>query len=297
MRVTQSLLPLWWDVLTYGRRGISTVTKGRLRQRLRTRGERMVNDPSKLIGSVVTVDGIRMRIDRHFSDKMIRRIVAGLHARPERRLVLSALEPDDIVMELGAGIGMLSIACAQRIGSERVFAYEANPDLQSIFRENCHLNGVAPQLEICLLGRTHGETTFYIASNFSNSSVHRLRVADRAITVPIRPFDDEIARIRPNFLIVDIEGAEDELFAYARLDTVSKMMLEVHPHVYGAAKSNALRSRVRAMGFTEQTHNGRHCLYRRLPGRQAERGDETVSALRRARAGDANTPADHSRPM
>jgi FkbM family methyltransferase len=284
--------------LTYARRGISTVAKGRIRRLLGTNGERMVDDPSKLIGSVVTVDGVRMYIDRHLSETMICRIVTGIHTRPERRLVLSALEPDDVVMELGAGVGMVSIACAQRIGSERVFAYEANPDLQSMFRENCRLNDVAPKLEICLLGRTHGEARFHLARDFSHSSVHRSRLADRAITVPIRPFDDEIARIRPSFLIVDIEGAEDELFAYARLDTVSKMMLEVHPHVYGAAKSNALRSRIRAMGFTEQTSNGRHCLYRRrAPGRQAEREDETLSALRRASAGDANAPTDHSRPL
>lgn len=296
MRATRSLSPLWWDFLTYGRGGISTVTRGRFRKWLGTEGQWAVRNPAEFTGSKVTIDGIHVYIDPRLSDRMVRRIVTGIHTRPERRLVLSALEPDDVVMELGAGVGMVSIACAKRIGSERVFAYEANPDLQSMFKENCRLNGVAPRLEICLLGRTHGEATFHLARDFSNSSVHRSRLADRAVTVPIRPFDDEIARIRPSFLIVDIEGAEDELFACARLDTISKMMLEVHPHIYGAAKSNALRSKIRASGFTEQTSNGRHCLYRR-PGRQAGRGDETMPALRRARAGDANAPADHSRPM
>jgi hypothetical protein len=56
MRATRSLSPLWWDFLTYERRGISTVAKGRLRQWLGTNGERMVDDPAKFIGSVVTVD-------------------------------------------------------------------------------------------------------------------------------------------------------------------------------------------------------------------------------------------------
>ena len=81
--------------------------------------------------------------------------------------------------------------------------------------------------------------------------------------MPVKPFNDEIARIRPSFLIVDIEGGEYELFDYARLDTVRTIVIEMHPSVGGLRRSLALRRNLRQLGFAEQTHNGKHFLYQR----------------------------------
>ena len=54
----------------------------------------------------------------------------------ERDLILDYLKPDDVVLELGGGIGMLFIAIALKIGSEGVFSYEGNPALELIVRDN-----------------------------------------------------------------------------------------------------------------------------------------------------------------
>ena len=105
---------------------------------------------------MVSIDGIRLRIDASLAEGAIRKILAGEHTQDERRLVLPALEPDDIVMKLGGGIGMLSIACAQKIGSERVFSYEANPTLRPLIDENYRLNGVQPIMQMCMLGPVAG---------------------------------------------------------------------------------------------------------------------------------------------
>jgi FkbM family methyltransferase len=215
------------------------------------------------VGTVVSIDGIQVRIDPDLAPAAVEAIVAGEHTVDERRLILRALERDDVVMELGGGVGMVSIACAQRIGSERVFSYEANPMLEPLIRENYRLNGVSPTMTMCMLGRTEGEATFHIARNFRSSSAHRPEVAWRSVQVPVKAFNDEVARIRPSFLVVDIEGGEFELLDYADLDTVRKLMLEIHQEVGGAGRMNALRRRVRRMGFTEQTDDGKHYLYLR----------------------------------
>ena len=206
---------------------------------------------------------MRLRIDPSLSEEAIEYILAGKHTAHERLLVLGAWEPGDVVMERGGGIGMVAIACAQRIGSERVFSYEANPALRPLFEQNCALNLVEPTLYTCMLGPAAGAREFHVARNFRESSTFDRRVAAETITVPVRAFNEEVARIRPTFLIVDIEGGEYELFEYARLDGVSKIMLELHDEVAGPSRSNALRRKLRRMGFHEEGSTPKHFLYRR----------------------------------
>jgi len=216
-------------------------------------------------GDVVTIDGIRLRLHDSLSIRNAWRIVSGMHTRSERRLVLGVLRPDDVVMELGGGIGMLSTACALKIGSDRVFSFEANPQLEPLIQDNYALNGVKSEMTMCLLGPEPGVSSFHISANFSDSSVFRDSPSDYEATVevPIRSLNDEIGRISPTFLIVDIEGAEIELMPYADLSGVRKMVVEYHPSVNGAAKANALRRRLRRQGFVECDRAGTCILYTR----------------------------------
>jgi FkbM family methyltransferase len=222
-----------------------------------------ITEWSERVGSVVEVEGIRLRLAPSLSPRMMSNIAGGVHVLSERRLVLPALASDDVVMELGGGIGMLSIACAQRIGSDRVFSYEANPFLESLIRDNYALNSVSPRIRMCMLGPEPGHATFHVARDFWVSSVYRVESEHQIVTVPVEAFNEEVGRIRPTFLIVDIEGAEHELFEYADLNTVNKLMVEFHPELTGAARANALRRQIRRMGFTETTDRGRTFLYRR----------------------------------
>lgn len=210
---------------------------------------------------MVTIDGIRLRLHPSLSPRMIALISGGYHVLPERRLVLSVLEETDTVMELGGGIGMLSIACAQVTGSERVFSYEANPELEPLVAENYALNGVSPTMNFCILGETPGECRFNVSKDFWESSVHRTMDASHTVTVPVKAFNEEIARIRPTFLIIDIEGGEADLLRYADLEGVKKILLEVHPRHLGIRCCNALRRQLRQLGFAERTEDHLSFLY------------------------------------
>lgn len=95
-----------------------------------------------------------------------------------------------MVLELGAGIGFISTYCAKRIGSERVFAVEANPVDGGNNSRNLSLNGVTPQLTCGLLGRGDGEETFYIEGNFISSST--LQRSASAQAVKTRRYDAEV---------------------------------------------------------------------------------------------------------
>ena len=229
--------------------------------RLRGRPRRDDSAIEQVIGTAVTIDGIQVRLAEQLSLRTLRIIATGRHEQQERRLVRRVLRADDVVMDVGAGIGLLSIMCAQVTGSERVFGYEANPALEPLANENYALNGVSPHLTIGALGRTEGELVLHVAEDFWGASVHSRGDATHAVTVPVKPFAAEIARTHATFLIVDIEGAETELFAGADLSTVRKIAVEIHPHITGWRAANAVRRRLRNDGFAEVRRDGLCYLY------------------------------------
>ena len=214
-------------------------------------------------GSTVTVDGIVMRVDKRMSPFNVWKLAVGRHTRHERELVARVIKPGDVVMELGGGIGMVAIMCAKAVGSENVYSFEANPGLESLIRDNYALNDVDPTLKICILGAETGTRTFHVAELFSRSSVHDTDGKGTAIEVPVVPFNAEIEQIKPTMLIIDIQGGEDELFDYANLDGVQKLLLELHPDIIGVRKANSLRKYLRMQGFVEDARVGQCFMFLR----------------------------------
>ena len=154
----------------------------------------------------------------------------------EAKVVEQRLEPDDVVVELGGGIGFISALCAKRIGSASVHVYEANPSLKSPIEELYRLNDIAPDLHMYALGPNSGEAPFYVAEDFWSSSSLQPQPNTSArskllgqvkafeallqpqpntsarskLLVQVKAFEEEMALYprRPNFLIIDIEGGE-----------------------------------------------------------------------------------------
>lgn len=199
--------------------------------------------------TLVEIDGIKLKIDDYFSQPIKKNIYQGYYENGELNIIKSQLLPDDIVMEIGAGIGFISTYCAKQIGSERVFAYEANPDLEERLRNTYQLNKVSPALEMCLVENKIGERTFYIEKNFWSSSIIPRSQDAKAITLPVKSFNEEIQRHNPTFLIIDIEGGEFELFKNADFFNVKKIMLELHNQVIGEEKVKFVKDRLLEAGF------------------------------------------------
>jgi FkbM family methyltransferase len=181
------------------------------------------------------------------SPGIAREIYFGDYEAKEIEIISKRLATDDVVFEVGAGLGYLSAYCAKRTGSEKVFTYEANPELIPLIRETHARNGVAPTVTNALLARGDGEREFRLEDDFWASSAHR--GSGRAITVKQLDLDSELARIRPSFMIVDIEGGEAEFFAGADLSTVRKICVETHPDVLGDRVLSEMFAGLVAKGF------------------------------------------------
>ncbi len=219
--------------------------------------------PLPPMGSTVEIDGITMRVDPRMSEHNIRKLMSGRHTRHERDLLGGSLRNGDRLLELGGGIGMVAIHSALRLGSDSVFSIEANPDLESLIRDNYALNGVFPTLQMCMVGPAPGSHVFHQAAKFSRSSGHVAGPDTVEITVPVRALNDELGRIRPTVMVVDIQGGEVELFGYADLSGLRLLLVEIHPDLIGIDAANRLRRRIRAAGFIDAGQAGQSFLFAR----------------------------------
>jgi FkbM family methyltransferase len=218
---------------------------------------------------VVTVAGVQIRVGRHMSPQVERTVSRGRYEQDEIRLIGQLLSPGDVVLEVGAGLGLVSAYCAKRLGSSRVFAYEANPDLEACIRETYLLNQVQPTLEMCAVGADAGKVTLYRHKDLWASSVLRPSGTVRPVEVPVKALSEIVQRVRPTLLVVDAEGAESELFDRAHLPTVTRIVLELHEQVIGTASARRVRSTLTAMGFEElpELSGGKHLVLQRVSGR------------------------------
>ena len=202
----------------------------------------------------ITNQGITLDLGPAAGTRYARSLYRDDHERDERTIVGRHLRPDDVVLELGAGLGLVTILCCQRVGSERVFTFEANPQLEPVLRRNFALNGVSPQLDLRMVSLTSGAQEFHVAERFIQSS--RLPPAEESAASTSTQVDavalgDVLARIQPTFLVMDIEGGELDL-ADPRVDLagVRDICLELHPHLIGDDGVSRVVAALLSRGFS-----------------------------------------------
>jgi FkbM family methyltransferase len=238
----------------------------RMAVRRRLRGgppQPQFDGPLPANGSTVEIDGIVMRIDPRMSEFNVRKLAAGRHTRHERQLLARHLRPGDRVLELGGGIGMVAIECARRVGSENVVSYEANPELETLIRENYALNAVQPDLRMAMVGAEAGHRAFHLSERFSRSSLYDDGNAVRTVSIPVHPIADVLREVRPSVLVVDIQGGEREFFGSADLSGIRVILVELHPFIIGLASMQMIRRRLRGAGFVPRDQEGQSFLYAR----------------------------------
>lgn len=209
---------------------------------------------------VITNDGVRIDLGPVAGTRYARALYRDDHERDERDIVRRQLADCDTVLELGAGLGLVTIECCRRIGSERVHAFEANPELEPVLRRNFALNGVAPQLQLRLVSLQPGRQEFYIADRFVQSSRAALNSA-RRIELDSLPLPQVLAETRPTFLILDIEGGELDLAdPSVDLTGVRKLCVEMHPHLIGDDGVSRVTAALLHRGFNLRLSACRGCV-------------------------------------
>lgn len=170
----------------------------------------------------------------------------------ECRALLELIQEGDTVLELGAGVGLLSTVAALSRGVKSVVAVEANPEIIPIIKETHRLNGVQ---NVTLMNGVASSTTtdavdFYLRQDFWASSMEPdSRPYLRSIKVPVCNVKELVERHRPSVIACDIEGGELGLFDNVDLSSVRVIIIEFHPKVYGQETVDAITRLFTNNGF------------------------------------------------
>ena len=193
-----------------------------------------------------------MLITKHpiISKGIQKQIFFSEYEAKEIDIIKNRISPDDVVMEVGAGIGYISAYCAKIVGDDKVFAYEANPALIELITLTHKANNISPTVINSMLEKGEGSHEFYIEDDYWASSTIKISKEAKKITVPQKDINLEIEKIQPTFLIVDIEGGEIEFFQAINLETINKICIETHPGIVSNKEISMLFNKLFSEGFS-----------------------------------------------
>jgi FkbM family methyltransferase len=165
------------------------------------------------------------------SDTIANAIRAGTYEAHEAALLGGLIQHGEVILEIGAGCGLISTICAKNPYTSVVECVEANPNLIDMIKMTHSLNSVKVAVHNEVLAKSDGETDFFVHPDFWASGTHSF--LGTSIKVRTTSFQKRLNELRPTMLVVDIEGGEVEIFDDVDLTGVRKIMVELHQPTIG----------------------------------------------------------------
>lgn len=212
--------------------------------------------------STIECHGIRVPlVEGIITPKLQRAMRANRYESSEAKALTALLRPDDRVLDLGSGVGLISAIAAKITGPANVVTIEANPELLPLISETHRLNGAEG------IGTLHGvgvarptgrDVTFHLHERFWASTMDAGRASGdgfvRSVEVPEIDLNALVSQFKPTVLTADIEGGERLLFDDLDTDGLRAISLELHPRVYGRAGSAHIFATLLKRGFVYDTN-------------------------------------------
>lgn len=231
---------LLWRVRRVGRRALAELRLEFARHRLLRSAE----------GSVTRVGGLRLCITdganayMQYKDEFVRRNYA-----------FASDAPEPVVIDGGANIGMFTLATLRDHPGARITAFEPDPAVLAILRENLDHNGARRVTVVnAALGGEDGEMGFTPdgqAGGMLTTGGATMKVRVERLSKHV---DGEV-----DFLKLNIEGAElevlGELRDSGRLRSVRSMVIEYHGWPEGPQRLGPLLVLLDAAGFRYFVHD------------------------------------------
>ena len=179
--------------------------------------------PRSSAGVVVTLPG-GGRVKMDFSEEIARLLLLhGAYEASEIATVVALAQPGSTTIDVGANVGMYTVALATRIGSTgKVLAFEPVPRTSRRLRANIELNGLE-NVEVfeAAAGECPGVADLQLANDSAYASmagVKQGRAIGQHLSVRVTSLDEVWnGRQRPgvSFCKIDVEGAELSVLAGA----------------------------------------------------------------------------------
>ncbi|MBD7992731.1 MULTISPECIES: FkbM family methyltransferase [Ochrobactrum] len=201
---------------------------------------------------MLNVHGIRVPITSQEVSRVIwQALESQSYEAKEARSVFKAVKPGDRVLELGAGIGIITAVIAG-IANVTIWAFEANPATAALAARVIAANeihNVVLNQGILTAGQPRSHA-FYVRQDLWMSSMDETQGPYQScIELPSANIDDFITAHAINVLVMDIEGAERDLLCNAELAGIERIFLELHDHLYGLAGIRDITQALTGKGF------------------------------------------------
>lgn len=151
-------------------------------------------------------------------------VAHGVYDAPFTAYAQRTLRPGDTVLDVGANVGLFTLLfgfCVWEHG--RVLAYEANPRMAAVLRENVAMNWLGDRIEVVekAAAAAAGTLPFLAPQKFPGGGSLRPIEAQlgahdtvERIEVAAEPLDALAGRFeRVDLVKIDVEGAEEQVFA------------------------------------------------------------------------------------
>lgn len=185
-------------------------------------------------------------LERHINgtDRIL--IDPGLYSMPETYEpevwphIMAALRSGDVVADVGASLGLYTLAIAKRIGPQG-YVYAFEPDLESVgwLRRNVHLNHLEDSVRVvATVVDEESKTVGFVDGRGSESHVLRSSSEDGVRSVDAITLDEVFANSRLDILKIDVEGYEEAVLRGGRhlLSDATRapraIFIEVHPFAW-----------------------------------------------------------------
>lgn len=175
----------------------------------------------------------------------------GSYESKEANWVHKAVRMHDRVLELGSGLGVITSLIA-KISGVMVWSFEANPTTTVLAKrviEANNLNNVTLSQGVLAAGEPQ-TFNFYVRKDLWMSSMDKNQGPyEDEISLTSTNIDDFIRQHNINVLVMDIEGAEQNLLREASLPGIERIFLELHDHLYGLSGVLEITQALAAKGY------------------------------------------------
>jgi FkbM family methyltransferase len=212
-----------------------------------------------LRGGHFHADGCTFAIPQDHTSRAFRAcFFDGSYEAEERELVQEFVRSTDTVLELGACLGIVSCVTNKTLADKtKHVVVEGNPFCLPTLHRNRELNQCGFVIENCAVSN-QPDATFYLHPTYIVGGTTQ-RKSSRPVRVPAHSFTELDARHGPfSVLIMDVEGAEMEIFSTSReqLKRYRLVIVELHGWAIGADGVERCRETLTAAGLRFQKRAG-----------------------------------------
>jgi FkbM family methyltransferase len=182
----------------------------------------------------------------------------------DRALLEAQVQPGMVGVDIGANVGLYTHLLSRCVGERGlVYAFEPNPALFASLERNCRTNGLANvRLHNVALGAQDDTLTLTRArfnSGDSRLSRDETSAASGSVSVPVRRLDGLLEGRPLDFVKIDVQGWELEVFKGMRGQLAGSRPLRIHFEFWPAGLRRANSDPAELLAFLGQ--HGFH-LYR-----------------------------------